>query len=75
MIGGDDNICLHEPLQGNVSMRAVVLESFQGFTGRLVKMPFNVSSCRVCNDLRDLLVQFLEPFIDHDCTVSPRALA
>ena len=28
----------------------------------------------MCNDLCDLLVQFLEPFIDHDCAVSPRAL-
>jgi len=55
-------------------MRTVVLDRFQGFTGRLVKMPFKVSSWRLCNDLCDLLVQFLKPFIDHDCAVSPRAL-
>lgn len=56
-------------------MRAVVLDRFQGFTGGLVKMPFHVRSWRVCNDLYDLLVQFLKPFIDHDCAVSSGAIA
>ena len=51
-------------------MRAVVLESFQNFTSRFVEMPCRVSAPTILVESACVLIQFLEPFVDHDCVVS-----